>query len=230
MHSEYGWAGRTEQKGQSTVKGLKPLFPEKVAVLTLDEESSRRRKVSTDYVVRIGFDEIEPEDIVMLRQTLNLTEASVQATYQLARRFGDRRWIETTLNMENNEETKNLLDSLSIHEATYRNLKRGLETLKRLPFLTPATQDNTVGRILKYLDSGMNVVLEFGRYTDIAAYILVANLLTRRIYNQYRERTEKAIAENSAVPHPLVITIEEAHKFLNPEWLIKLSSARLPEK
>jgi len=63
----------------------------------------------------------------------------------------------------------------------------------------------------------MNVVLEFGRYTDITAYILVANLLTRRIYNQYRERTEKALGENGAPPRPLVITIEEAHKFLNPE-------------
>ena len=72
-------------------------------------------------------------------------------------------------------------------------------------------------RILKYLDSGMNVVLEFGRYTDLTAYILVANLLSRRIYNQYRERTEKALGEEAKPPRPLVITIEEAHKFLNPE-------------
>jgi DNA helicase HerA-like ATPase len=217
MHNEYGWAGRTEQKGQSSVKALKQLFPEKVAVFTLDEESSRRRRVSTDYVVRIGFDEIEPEDIVMLRQTLNLTEASVQATYQFARRFGDKKWIQAVLNLDIGEDTKKLLESLNIHEATYRNLRRGLETLKRLPFLVPASTDNPVTRILKYLDSGMNVVLEFGRYSDLAAYMLVANLLSRRIYNQYRERTEKALAEDSALPRPLVITIEEAHKFLNPE-------------
>ena len=56
MHSEYGWAGRSE-KGVS-VKGLKQLFPSKVAVFTLDEESSRRRKVSTDFAVRIGYDEM----------------------------------------------------------------------------------------------------------------------------------------------------------------------------
>jgi DNA helicase HerA-like ATPase len=217
MQSEYGWAGTTEQKGQLAVKGLKPLFPEKVAVFTLDEESSRRRKVSTDYVVRIGFEEIEPEDIVMLRQTLNLTEAAVQATYQFARRFGDKKWIQAVLSMDNGEETKNLLENMSIHEASYHNLRRGLESLKRLSFLTPTSQDNAVMRILKYLDSGMNVVLEFGRYTELTAYILVANLLTRRIYNQYRERTEQAIAEGSSRPHPLVITIEEAHKFLNPE-------------
>ena len=67
------------------------------------------------------------------------------------------------------------------------------------------------------LDSGMNVVLEFGRYTDLTAYMLVANLLSRRIYNQYRERTEEAMGADTKPPRPLVITIEEAHKFLNPE-------------
>jgi len=74
-----------------------------------------------------------------------------------------------------------------------------------------------IQHILEYLDRGINVVLEFGRYTDITAYILVANLLTRRIYSQYRERTERAMAEDIAYPTPLVITIEEAHRFLNPE-------------
>jgi len=215
MHSEYGWEGRSEEGRK--VKALKQLFPSKVAVFTLDEESSRRRRVSTDFVVRIGYDEIEPEDIGLLRQTLNLTEASVQAVYQLAREFGDKRWIEATLSLGDGDETKQLLTRLSIHDSTYRNLRRGLETIRRLPFLLPHSPDNPVKRILEYLDEGMNVVLEFGRYTDITAYILVANLLTRRIHAQYRERMEKAIGEDIAPPHPLVITIEEAHKFLNPE-------------
>jgi uncharacterized protein len=215
MHSEYGWEGRSETGYK--VKALKQLFPEKVAVFTLDEESSRRRKVSTDAVVRLGYDEIEPEDIVLLRQTLNLTDMAVQAAYQLARRFGDKHWIQTVLSLENNEETSRLLESLHIHEASFGNLRRGLESVKRLPFLIPDAHDNPVERILKYLDSGMNVVLEFGRYTDLTAYILVANLLSRRIYNQYRERTEKALGEDAKPPRHLVITIEEAHKFLNPE-------------
>jgi len=215
MHSEYGWEGRDE-RGQK-VKALKQLFPSKVAVFTLDEESSRRRRVSTDFVVRIGYNEIEPEDIGLLRQTLNLTEASVQAVYQLAREFGDRRWIEATLGLEDGDETSQLLARLSIHESTYRNLRRGLETIRRLPFLLPHAPDNPVKRILEYLDQGTNVILEFGRYTDITAYILVANLLTRRIYAQYRERMEKAMGEDIASPRPLVITIEEAHRFLNPE-------------
>jgi len=215
MHNEYGWEGSSE-RGRK-VKALKQLFPEKVAVFTLDEESSRRRRVSTDFVVRIGYDEIEPEDIALLRQTLNLTDASVQAVYQLCREFGDKRWIQATLELEAGEDTRGLLDKLTIHESTYRNLRRGLETLRRLPFLLPHTPDNPVQRILEFLDRGTNVVLEFGRYTDITAYILVANLLTRRLHSQYQERMEQAMGEAAAPPHPLVITIEEAHKFLNPE-------------
>ncbi|MDO8687811.1 MAG: ATP-binding protein, partial [Dehalococcoidales bacterium] len=210
MHSEYGWAGTNE--GGRTVKSLKQLFPEQVAVFTLDEENSRRRKVSTDFVVRIGYGEIEPEDMVLLRSTLNLTELAVEAVYQLSRRFG-KNWLQSTLDIKDSEE---LPEGLNIHESTLLNLQRGLATINRLPFLTAHPLDNAVGRILEHLDRGINVVLEFGRYTDITAYILVANLLTRRIYTQYRERTEKAMGENSASPHPLVITIEEAHRFLNP--------------
>ena len=214
MHSEYGWEGRSEAGRK--VKALKQLFPSKVAVFTLDEENARRRRVSTDFVVRIGYDEIEPEDMALLRQTLNLTEPATEAIYQLSRRFG-KNWLQSTLEMKDSEESGDLLKELSIHESTFQNLRRGLATIRRLPFLVPHAPDNAVRHILEYLDQGINVVLEFGRYTDITAYILVANLLTRRIYNQYRERTEKAQGEDTAPPHPLVITIEEAHKFLNPE-------------
>ncbi len=214
MHSEYGWEGSSE--GGRKVKALKQLFPSKVAVFTLDEESSRRRKVSTDFVVKVGYDEIEPEDMVLLRQTLNLTEPATEAVYSLKRRLG-KDWLSQTLSLDTSEDTKILLKELDIHESTFQNLKRGLSTIQRLSFIEPHTQANTVNSILGYLDRGINVVLEFGRYTDITAYILVANLITRRIYDRYRDRTERAMAEDTAPPTPLVITIEEAHKFLNPE-------------
>ena len=214
MHSEYGWAG-TSEKGH-TVKGLKQLFPSKVAVFTLDEETSRRRQVSTDGIIKIGYDEIEPEDIALLRQTLNLTEPSVEAVYQMRQRLG-KNWLERTANLEDSDETRNLLREMSIHESTFHNLKRGLNTIKRLPFIEPSAPQKAVTTILEYLERGINVVLEFGRFTDITAYILVANLLSRRIYSKYREQTERAMAENAAQPQQLVITIEEAHKFLNPE-------------
>jgi len=214
MHNEYGWAGTRE--GGPPVKALKQLFQSRVAVFTLDEENSRQRGVSTDGVVRIGHDEIEPEDIVLLRQTLNLTEPAVEAVYQVQRRYGQN-WLQNVLDLDS-EASKELLRELNIHESTFHNLRRGLATIQRLPFIEPKSPTNAVKAILEHLDRGVNVVLEFGRYRDITAYILVANMLSRRIYAQYQSRMERAAAaKDSAKPRPLVITIEEAHKFLNPE-------------
>jgi len=214
MQSEYGWAG-IDERGQA-VKALKQLFQDRVAVFTLDEENSRRRGVSTDVVVRIGYDEIEAEDMVSLRQTLNLTEPAVEAVYQLCRRFG-RNWLQNTLALKDSDETKELLKGLNVHESTFQNLQRGLATIRRLQFIEPHAPINAVKCILDHLDRGINVVLEFGRYRDVTAYVLVANMLARRIYAQYQERMERAMGEGIAKPTPLVITIEEAHKFLNPE-------------
>jgi DNA helicase HerA-like ATPase len=87
-----------------------------------------------------------------------------------------------------------------------------------MPFLVSEAKGSAIDSILGYLERGIHVVLDFGRYGDnTAAYILVANLLTRRIHAMYRERMERAMAEGSAKPKPLVITIEEAHKFLSHE-------------
>jgi len=210
MHNEYGWAGTRE--GGPPVKALKQFFPSRVAVFTLDEENSRHRGVSTDGVVKIGYDEIEPEDITLLRQTLNLTDLAVEAVYQLYRKFG-RSWIQDTLDLKLDE---GLPEGLSVHEGTLLNLQRGLATIRRLPFIEPHSPANAVKAIMEHLDRGTNVVLEFGRYRDIIAYILVANMLSRRIYAHYQSRVEKADAKGGVRPQPLVITIEEAHKFLNP--------------
>ncbi len=213
MHNEYGWAGSFEG-GKGGVKALKQLFPSRVAVFTLDEENSRHRGVSTDFVVRIGYDEIEPEDIGLLRQTLNLTDQAVEAVYQLKRHFG-KGWMQQTLDISDAADVETLLQGINIHKSSFANLKRGLATIRRLPFLVAHAQTNAVDSILGYLDRGINVVLEFGRHRDITTYMLVANMLARRIYQRYQEKTEVAMAGKVTPPTPLVITIEEAHKFLN---------------
>jgi len=213
MHSEYGWEGTSE--GGRKVKALKQLFQSRVAVFTLDEESSRRRKVSTDFVVKIGYDEITAEDISILRATLNLTDLAVEAAYQLQKRLG-KGWLRQTLELSD-EDIEDKLEGLNIHTSSLQSLKRGLNTIQRLPFMEPHVDTPAVNELIGYLGRGINVVLEFGRYKDITAYILVANLLTRRIYERYRDLTERAMSEDTKPPIPLVITIEEAHKFLNPE-------------
>ncbi len=215
MHNEYGWEGGSESGHK--VKGLKQLFTAKVAVFALDAESSKRRGVSTDFVVRIGYGEIEPEDIAMLSSTLGLTEAAVQAVYRLPRRLGPQ-WLSAFLALESKDDLVNLAGSLNEHEGTLTSLHRRLKLLQRFKFLEGQAHDDSVSRLLEYLDRGTHVVLEFGRYgNDLAAYMLVANLLTRRLHARYVERTEQAMGDKASQPRPLVITIEEAHKFLNPD-------------
>ncbi len=217
MHNEYGWEGRSE--AGHTVKGLKQLYPGRVTVYSLDPESSARRGVGIDGPVEIGYADVEPQDIAVLRETLNLTELAVEATYALQRRFGQKRWLAETLALKPaDEETKALLNDLNIRDGTFTNLRRGLERLTRHRFVREETAADSVRRVLEHLLGGKNVVLEFGRYgDDLAAYMLVANILTRRIHEQYRERTERALGDAAQMPNHLVITIEEAHKFLSPD-------------
>ncbi len=214
MHNEYGWEGTSEKEFK--VKGLKQIFPGKVAVFSLDENYDRHRRVKSDCVVKIGRDEIEPEDIELLKNLLNLTDASVQAVYDLSRRFGEKNWLDETYKLFDSDSDE-IKKNLQIHEGTWRNLRRGLRTLQRLPFLVPHASSDAVKTILDYIISGKSVVLQFGSYDDIVAYVLVANLLTRRIYNLYREKVDDAIASDKQKPYQLVITVEEAHRFLNSE-------------
>ena len=216
MHNEYGWQG-TSEGATSTVKGLKQLFSSRVAVFTLDEQSSRRRGINPDYVARIGLEEIEPEDILMLRESLNLSEVAADATYSLQREFG-RKWLGTFLEMSGGEEMRDLASRLNVNDRALSTLQNRLRRLMRLPFIDAEKAHDSVNRILDYVQNqDMHVVLEFGRYgSDLSAYILVANLLTRRIYARYQQLTERAAGDSAQSPRPLVITIEEAHKFLNP--------------
>ena len=102
--------------------------------------------------------------------------------------------MQKTLDMPDSDEIEALLQSMNIHESTFGNLRRGLATIRRLPFLVPHAPMNAVDSILEYLERGMNVVLEFGRYRDITAYMLVANMLASRIYKRYQEKTEVSMA------------------------------------
>ena len=77
---------------------------------------------------------------------------------------------------------------------------------------------SSAGGIIEQLQRGNHVVLEFGQYgRNTAAYVLVSNLLTRRIHETWVRRKELADGGQGDEPRPLVIFIEEAHKFLTPD-------------
>jgi hypothetical protein len=228
MHNEYGWEASSEQVNR--VKGLKQIFPGGVSIFTLDDESSRRRGSNPDYTVNIGYDQIEPEDLEMLAGILNLSEPQVGAVYALYRKFGkawlsdflDDDWVDNYTAYVSEEEKplsglRALAEDTGQGQNTLAALRRRFERMRNYGFLKPRALDDSVGRIMKYLEAGTNVVLEFGRYgSDLGAYILVANFLTRRIHRQYVQRKEASFGATGKEPTPLVITIEEAHKFLDP--------------
>lgn len=215
MHNEYGWEGTSE--GTRKVKGLKQLFQSKVAIFTLDEKSSRDRGSSYDDVVEIGYDQIEVEDIAMLQDALNMTEAQIESMRRIAQTLGETRWLNEYLEMDGQQRDE-LATRLGLNASTLNVLHRKLDTrLARLPFLKPRASTNSVKRILEMLQKGTHVVLEFGHHSSVDTYILVANILTRRIHEIYVEQMEKAMGNAGARPRPLVIAIEEAHKFLSPQ-------------
>jgi hypothetical protein len=219
MHNEYGWESQAE--GKQRVKGLRQLFPGKVSVMTLDPESSRRRGSKVDFEVRIGYDQIEAEDVEMLSSLMAMSDVQMGALFYLQRRLG-KAWIEKLLSEgdlegEGPTELDMLLDEGKLHGGTLGAIQRKLGLFRRFDFLQPKVQEDVVGKFMDYLDAGKHVILEFGRYgSRLEAYLLVANYLTRRIHERYVRRMEGALGRQSEEPKPLVIAIEEAHKFLDP--------------
>jgi DNA helicase HerA-like ATPase len=215
MHNEYGWKSRDES--QQEIKGLRQLFSSDVSVFTLDEESSRRRGSKVDAVVRIGYDQIEPEDVDSLASLMSLSDVQVGALYFLRRKLG-RDWIQRLLDEEDPlAELEEAITRGTLHGGTLGAVQRKLGLFRRFDFLQQGAVTDPIQEILDYIDKGTNVVLEFGRFgNSLEAYLLVANYITRRIHSRYVSRKEAAVGGQGEEPRPLVITIEEAHKFLDP--------------
>ena len=214
MHNDYGWEVYNESGKRD--KGLKQLFPDRVAIFTLDDDSSRRRGVRPDFVVTLAYSDIEPEDLAALKQTMDLSDTMLDSAHTL-RRIKGRDWIQWLLTAEPSDIDLLLTEVQTLNGASLTALIRRLERFKRFDFLVPQSSGDSVKTIIDYLDSGRSVVLEFGRYGNaLEAYILVANYLTRRIRQRYVERIEASLGDEGKQPPQLMITIEEAHKFLDP--------------
>jgi DNA helicase HerA-like ATPase len=215
MHNDYGWQ-ITSENGHN-VKGLAQLFGDRVSIITLDPESSRRRNAKYDFEVRLPYDEITPADLQGLAGTMNLSDAMIDAAYSLSKLWGDG-WIVRLLEGKI-EDIEYLEEHTKMTASTLAALQRRLERFERWEFLSKQPVEDTVTKILDLLiHREHTVVLEFGRYgNSLDAYMLVANYITRRIHQQYVEKIERALGDPSMEPPQLLIVIEEAHKFLDPQ-------------
>jgi hypothetical protein len=217
MHNDYGWSVRDEHGRE--FKGLRQLFDtSRVQVITLDPETSRHRGSRTDGTLQIGWDQIEPEDVEMLQDILGLSDVQVGSLYYLHRKLR-KGWIAELLREDDNNAITEIEESEKIQKGTLRAIQRKFEFFRRFGFMRETTPpDDLVEYIFNALNRGISIVLEFGVYGNtLAAYVLVANYLTRRIHAKYVDKKNKAAGRQGEEPKPLIITIEEAHKFLDPE-------------
>jgi hypothetical protein len=218
MHGEYGWQGSTEDTSRVGVRGLKQYFGSQISIFTMDPESSRRRNVPFDRQVRIPYSQIEAEDIQLLQDELNLNPTAAETTYLLERHYG-KSWLAELLEMQG-EDIKAFAEMSGANAmsvgALQRKLGRMAKECEGFLVKSAADIDDAVREIMGCLLKGVNVVLEYGQYRKPLQYMLVANILTRKIHEEYVKLTEAAGGDRGKMPTPLVITIEEAHKFLSP--------------
>jgi hypothetical protein len=217
MHSEYGWQA-TQETGSgrgSFVKGLKQLFGSKVTIFTLDPESARRRGVQSDFTVKIPYNQIMVEDIASLSDELTLNPTAIESAYLIVNKFG-RDWL-SALIQQDPKDIKDFADHVGAHPESISALHRKLKRLEKFDFLQERVTEDAVYQIMECIDKGLHIVLEFGQQSSFLCYMLVSNILTRRIHDLYVMKTERYLAtmRPQDKPKQLIITIEEAHKFLN---------------
>ncbi|WP_036485760.1 ATP-binding protein [Myxosarcina sp. GI1] len=215
MHSEYGWEAMKEGKQVSTVKGLRQLFPGQVEMYTLDPESTKRRGVRDAQELYLSYDQIEIEDLKLVARELGLSEAALDNAVILHNEYG-KHWIVQLLNMTN-EDIKVFCESKQGHPGSLMSLQRKLMRFDSLKYIRSACPHNYIERLIQDLDAGKNVIIEFGSQSNLLSYMLATNMITRRIHASYVKKADRFLQTKNPLdkPRQLVITIEEAHRFLD---------------
>ena len=219
MHNEYGYKAmkESETSTSSFVKGLKQLFGERVVIFSLDPKSSRARGIQPDFEVYISYDQVAVEDIAPLQDELKLNPTAVESAYLVYAMYKEK-WLRTLLSLEG-PDVEEFANEIGAHPGSLVALHRKMKRLESFPFMVSKLpgEGDVVDRIMEYLDRGVNVVLEFGQQTSMLCYLLVANIIARRIHELYVKKSEEFYATQRPEdkPRQLMITIEEAHKFLN---------------
>ena len=214
MHGEYGWSATSEAGIDDP--SLKQLLGGKIAIFTVDPKSPLYHRIRPDFDVQIPYSQIEIADLELAAGELGFTQAGIETMYRLSDKWGEDKWLAKFLTMDT-DEFAGVVEDLKVNDQALGKLHRCLSRLKRLPFIRNSVADDTVTRIMDFIQDGKHIVFQFGRYNSMLAYILVANILTRRLHKLYVDKTDSARADGIEGPKPLVVTIEEAHKFLDPQ-------------
>ncbi|MEJ5201622.1 MAG: ATP-binding protein [Anaerolineales bacterium] len=228
MHNEYGFDDTASDTGER-VTGLRTAFPQKVRVVALGRTASIRGQ-APDFHLEIAEEDIQPEDIEMLTRELNLKETTPTTLEALITTFGREKWFHAFKNMNQlqveNDEGKKVPHPDSV--AAWANragisvmaaeaLHSKLVRVFNKPYIVEQTAADSLGEIVRALDAGQHVVLSFGKHEADLDYLLVTNLLTRKLRQIWEQRTNEYRSRGGQEPRQLVIVVEEAHKLLNHE-------------
>ena len=229
MHNEYGFDDTASDTGLRVI-GLKTKFSSRVRVVGLGGGTQIRGQ-APDFNLEIDPRDIQPEDIELLTPELNLKETTPTTLEALVSSFGRESWFSEFQKMKigavfETEDGKKFPapDSVAawanregVNVAAAEGLRSKMNRVFDRPYIVADPAMNSVGEIIKALDAGQHVVLSFGRHESDLDYLLVSNLLTRRIRQTWEKKTNEFRSKGELEPRQLVIVVEEAHKLLNRE-------------
>jgi DNA helicase HerA-like ATPase len=188
-----------------------------VLVYSLDQNAAARGGGrGVDRTIKIGLNQIEAGDVILLAQELNL-RGTAEATIGLLEDMYKEAWLLRLVTMKP-EDLELFCAESGAHPASVAALQRALKRLQRKEYVVEQGNFNLIDEMVQTLDNGQNVIIHFGQHDSPLDHMLVANLVTRRVRQLYRAKVERyEQTQNKAdKPRPLMITIEEAHSFLNP--------------
>jgi len=229
MHNEYGFDDTASDTGLRVI-GLKTKFPSRVRVVGLGAGAQIRGN-APDFNLEIAMPDITPADIELLTRELNLKETTPTTLEALVATFGLRNWFAAFREMENGavietEDGKKVpaphsvafwARQAGVNEMAAEGLHSKLGRLFHKPYIVAKPAADAVGEIIKALEAGQHVILSFGNFESDLDYLLVSNLLTRKIRDAWEHKTNAFRTSGKAEPRQLVIVLEEAHKLLNRE-------------
>ena len=237
MHNEYGFDD-TASDTHERVIGLKGKFGSKVRVVGLGA-GALIRNAAPDFNLEIAESDISPSDIELLTRELNLKETTATTLDALWTSFhGD--WFSAfkamTQDMVTTEDGKRVPAEGSVAAWATTNgvnvmAAEGLHTkLGRLfhaPYIVAKPAADSVKEITAALESGRHILLSFAKHETDLDYLLVSNLLTRKIKEVWERRTNSFRTTGKEEPRQLVIVLEEAHKLLNREMAAQTTFATI---
>jgi len=230
MHNEYGLDDTASDTGKNVV-GLRTAFGRaKVQIVGLGGDTKIRETVP-DFNLVLGYRDITAADIELLTRELNLKETTPTTLDALVTSFGHEGWYKAFKEMRTDvwvtdEEGKKSpapgtvaywANGVNVNVMAAEGLHSKLKRVFNLDYIVQDPPSDSIRDIIDALKKGKHIVLSFGRHETDLDYLLVSNLLTRRIRDEWEKLTNAFRSQSAPEPRPLVIAVEEAHKLLNRE-------------